>query len=361
MKKQARIDVRDYLDLNTSGTDLQGRIARNAEGLVRSLSNGLSPEGKEMADAMTSITGDTTGAVRKAPMKIKGLGDLQKVIDVYNQYYPEMNTQVQLGMVDSARNKARAEALKPGLFSKLWGKLTLDETFGELIEKSRADHFSPVSNTVHVFSENPSILAHELGHAADFTYRHKNSPGRMMGESALLNILSPFVGVGTLDDEFAATNNAWKALSQSEKGKELLKNLSRDLSGAGGTYVGSSIGGAIGAAAGIGGALTGSSDPVFIPIMHNGGKELGQRLGAATGREAGKFIDIPKYLMSATLPEPKPVSDRLKMHAADILNDLKSGNILKYPRDSFNSAKYVFNDIKEMAKAKLLALAKHFK
>jgi hypothetical protein len=33
---------------------------------------------------------------------------------------------------------------------------------------SRADHFDPVSNTVNVYHSDPSILAHELGHALDY-------------------------------------------------------------------------------------------------------------------------------------------------------------------------------------------------
>lgn len=42
----------------------------------------------------------------------------------------------------------------------------------------RADHFNPYSNTIQTYSGDPAVLAHELGHAADFNRFQRESKGK---------------------------------------------------------------------------------------------------------------------------------------------------------------------------------------
>lgn len=361
MKKQARIDIRDASEIDLGWYPIKEKIRERLRRFSDAFYNKITPEGEKALADLANITGDSSGALSRTPMKLKGLGELQKIIDVYNQYYPEMNTQVQLGMIDTARNRARRDALNLTPFMQGVGEVSLNDTVTKAMEAVRSDHFMPTSNTVHIFSENPSVLAHELGHAADFTFRHKGSPGRMLAESSGINMLVPTLGLGTLDQEMAATSNAYKALSKMEGSENILKNLSRDLGGAGGTYAGRSGGRALGLAAGVplgtlASTATGGNPVVFwatVDAMGGLGAGLGRDTGALIGKNIGKYVDIPKYLMSTTLPDPKPVNERLKLHLADILNDIKTKNILKYPGDTINSSRYAYNDLKEILKPKM--------
>jgi len=361
MKKQARIDIRDASEIDLGWYPIKEKLKERLRRFSDAFYNKTTPEGEKALADLASITGDSSGALFRTPMKLKGLGELQKVIDAYNQYYPEMSTQVQLGMIDTARNRARRDALNLTPFMQGVGEVSLNDTVAKAMEAVRSDHFMPTSNTVHIFNENPSILAHELGHAADFTFRHKGSPGRMLAESSGINALIPTLGLGTLDQEMAATSNAYKALSKVEGSENILKNLSRDLGGAGGTYAGRSGGRALGLVAGapLGAAASvalGGSPVAFwttLDAMGSLGSTFGRDVGSYIGRNVGKQVDIPKYLMSTTLPDPKPVKERLKLHLADILNDIKTKNIFKYPGDSINSTRYVYNDLKELLKPKM--------
>lgn len=79
------------------------------------------------------------------------------------------------------------------------------------------DYYNPLSNTVHLFSNNTAIALHECGHAKDFNSRE--NPG-------LYNTirLLPYVGsIVTLYQEFLATNNAMSYLRE-KKWDTLLAN-----------------------------------------------------------------------------------------------------------------------------------------
>ncbi len=88
---------------------------------------------------------------------------------------------------------------------------------------SRADHYNPFSESVHVYHPNKAVALHEIGHALDF------DKARLPGLKAVARILPPF----TLKQEWQASRNAMKYLDRNEQ-----QEAAKILEPAFGTYVG---------------------------------------------------------------------------------------------------------------------------
>lgn len=132
-----------------------------------------------------------------------------------------------------------------------------------LANLTRADHYNPLSNSIHSYINHPAIKAHEIGHAIDFDAANKK------GNNPFLSRLTYGFYPMTLFREGRASTNASRLLEEMdhpEKDK-ILDDSSRMLSAAYGTYVGSPLG-PIGSAAGAAG---------------------GQVIGVATRKGGGPF------------------------------------------------------------------------
>jgi len=110
---------------------------------------------------------------------------------------------------------------------------------------TRADHYNPASHAVTLYNNDPDILAHELGHAHDFSKR--NNPGAygfLRGIPAAGKFLA-------LPQEFTASERGMRLLNSyykkkygnnKERLKDVLKNAQKKLGTASGSYVGSALG-----------------------------------------------------------------------------------------------------------------------
>jgi hypothetical protein len=107
----------------------------------------------------------------------------------------------------------------PGIPVTIYSSLT-----GRLLG---GDHYNPYTNTVHLYSDDPGVALHELGHAKDF------EQSQFKGLYAVGRIL-PSVA---LAQEYAATDHAIDYLKEKKNQKEESKAYNT-LYAAYGTYVG---------------------------------------------------------------------------------------------------------------------------
>jgi hypothetical protein len=130
----------------------------------------------------------------------------------------------------------------------------------------RSDHYNPVAHSIHLYSKDPAIALHELGHAADFSRRNAE------GKDELTYTRQFSGGPGALFMEYAASKNAALAqlkmiqddpnLTPRQKTRAI-RRLNRVLGAAYGTYVGTYV------------------DPLPIsPIPAMAGGLIGQAVGA---------------------------------------------------------------------------------
>ncbi len=106
---------------------------------------------------------------------------------------------------------------------------------GETIIPGRVfggDHYNPFSNTVHIYSDVPSVALHEAGHSKDFARR------TWKGTYAAVYLLP----IAPLYHEARATNDALGYV-MTEGDVELQREAYQILYPAYGTYIGSAIGG----------------------------------------------------------------------------------------------------------------------
>ena len=92
------------------------------------------------------------------------------------------------------------------------------------------DHYNPITNSVHIFSNHPAIILHELGHALD--YRNRKYPG--------IYSFFGFVPIVSLYKEFVASKFVFNFLKKKKYYKEELAAY-RTLFPAYSTYVAGSI------------------------------------------------------------------------------------------------------------------------
>lgn len=101
---------------------------------------------------------------------------------------------------------------------------------------TRGDHYDAAANSVTLYTNNPAILAHELGHAKDYNKGHLE--GKLLTR-ALADVLP--LSPGTLYSEAKASIEAHKKLKKTKSFKHDVKSRGI-LGGAFGTYVGGGIG-----------------------------------------------------------------------------------------------------------------------
>lgn len=178
----------------------------------------------------------------------------------------------------------------PKLYKHLEGATGLDDKAKErmlanaksqlpAITMMQSPHYSPATNSVAVFGDNPAILAHELGHAADF-----NSD-----RNILRRISRKLPIYGQLRTEYVADRNAKKILSgissDPDKQKRIDALRRSTLYPSYGTYLGGALGGILGAGAGgVGAVYTGAP---LLPLI---GSVLGAAGGAYTGGWTGRGL-----------------------------------------------------------------------
>ncbi len=141
-----------------------------------------------------------------------------------NQYYPG----------DDWRRLRANESVGAGWRYTL-GTLSV---LGETIIPGRVfggDHYNPFTNTVHLYSDVPSVAIHEAGHSKDFAWR------KWKGTYAALYLLPG----APLYHEAKATNDALGYV-MTEGDSELQREAYEILYPAYGTYLGSAIGGSNG-------------------------------------------------------------------------------------------------------------------
>ena len=176
---------------------------------------------------------------------------------------------------------------------------TLANSYGAAL--NRADHFNPYSNTIQTYSGDPAVLAHELGHAADFNrfqreskgkgslYRNSRQLSTMAGRlaaglgGASKAVLGPAGAVAaqpmTLLTEARATENALKGQALR---KAMAEQYGTDEAGATeqarnilGPAYGSYLGGAAGAGIGLASALKGRKPTKAMALAPLAGVALG--------------------------------------------------------------------------------------
>lgn len=96
---------------------------------------------------------------------------------------------------------------------------------------TRADHYNPFTESVHVYHPSKAIALHEIGHALDY------DKAKLPGLKAVARILPPF----TLKQEWQASRNAMKYLDKKDQ-----QEASKILEPAFGTYAGSFAGALLG-------------------------------------------------------------------------------------------------------------------
>lgn len=159
--------------------------------------------------------------------------EIRKMIAAAKRDKELSDVQVNLGSVRPIEQMGRIWTNKnTSLPSKLLGTvLSPYDYFSASL--GRADHYDPFSNTVTTYTNEPAVLAHELGHAKDF--KQKGSPGLY----ALSRNLTPL----RLYQEYRASNNALSALGgqnlTTTERERTAARMNRILGGALGTYVGS--------------------------------------------------------------------------------------------------------------------------
>lgn len=137
-------------------------------------------------------------------------------------------------------------------------------------------HYSPITNSIGTFGDNPAVLAHELGHAADF-----NEDKHWIRRAS-----RKLPGYGNLRTEYVANRNAKEILSNITDDEDRQKRIHAlrrsSLYPSYGTY----LGGAAGSLAGAGGAIAAGAPP----LVAVGSSALGGLVGALLGGWGGRAL-----------------------------------------------------------------------
>jgi hypothetical protein len=159
-----------------------------------------------------------------------------------------------------------------GILGKLIGTISVPKSYISTA-LTRGDSYNPYSNTVHLFSKNPSTLLHELGHAEDF---NSNDVPDTLLKREWNGLKRTAYGAGaypiqpiTSVIEFRAWQNARKRIKaiikrfpkEKKLHEKLIDSYFRSMPGFFGSYVGNAIMPGLGSYAG---SLGGS----MIPTKH---------------------------------------------------------------------------------------------
>jgi len=119
---------------------------------------------------------------------------------------------------------------RTSILTKLLGTATqpINQALATL---SRGDHYNPFSHEVTSYTADPAVVAHELGHAQDFS--KAENPG--------IYTLTRMLPLSALSQEYTASKNAIKLLRKARMAKEISR-ANRVLGGGLGSYAGSMAG-----------------------------------------------------------------------------------------------------------------------
>lgn len=162
---------------------------------------------------------------------------------------------------------------------------------------NRADHYSPLTDTVTLYSSDPSIAAHELGHAVDLNnaLKSKSLLGRMYARAEITDPLVfriPLVPSAlALNREYNASRNAIDVLR--DRGPEAEDAAWSILAPAYGTYAG---GGALALNHLLGNRIVGGRIPYWAypvggAVAGHGVAKLRNYLARKKREDAGKKSD----------------------------------------------------------------------
>ena len=193
---------------------------------------------------------------------------------------------------------------KIGLLSKMLGTAAIPIN-DLLAQVQRMDNYNPYSDTVTMFSSDPAILRHELGHAQDFASRSYPIPYYMLRQKVpLLDLYQEGVASVKAVDHLA---DNLPDLIENEVDKEIIKlkldeiaRTNRVLGGGLGSYAGAATGG-LGARLLMPRLLTrfgpimekvpgGASGPKAKILMNLGGVVGGALSGALLGQAIGAAV-----------------------------------------------------------------------
>jgi hypothetical protein len=181
---------------------------------------------------LTALTMLTAAPLEPGPEKrdvenivaaLKGDKDLENTVLNLNDVHPLEN----LGRVWSNP--------KTSLLTKLWGTAAspLSDAYMAL---TRGDHYNPFADSATVFTNEPGIVAHELGHAQDFN--SGDYPG-IYTFARTMPVIGNFV---TPYQEYEASNRAMKTLAKTKDlSDKHLEHAGSLLSAGYGSYIGSMI------------------------------------------------------------------------------------------------------------------------
>lgn len=191
--------------------------------------------GRALGSPNTAITLGSLAPFRAGPdKKEKYIKELVKTLAKDKNLD---QTEVYLNDVHPLDNIAKVwKNKRTGVGTKLLGTLLspITDAYAALL---RADHYNPFADTASVFTNEPGIVAHEIGHAQDIN--SQDYPGLYT-----LARMAPIINLGVIPyQEYAASRNAVKTL-QKTKGisKNDLDHAGSLLSAGMGSYVGSLAG-----------------------------------------------------------------------------------------------------------------------
>jgi len=147
-----------------------------------------------------------------------------------------------------------------------------------------APHYSPITNSIGTFGDNPAVLAHELGHAADFN-EDKHWIRRASRKL-------PYYG--NLRTEYVANRNAKEILSNITDDEDRQKRIHAlrrsSLYPSYGTYLGGAAGSLIGGGGLLAAALAAGTEPRAAATVGVAGSMLGGLSGALLGGWGGRAL-----------------------------------------------------------------------
>ena len=215
--------------------------------------------GRVLGSPMTALTLGITSPFKPGPESDED--HIKETIKLLAKDKNLDNTEVYLNDVHPLDNLVKVwKNKRTGIGTKLLGTVQ-----SPLIDMQtalmRADHYNPFSDTATVFTNEPGILAHELGHAQDFNSREY--PG-LYALSRGVPIVNWFT---TPYQEYIASEKAMKTLNKNKAiSDEELNRAGSILSAGFGSYAGNIAGELVGAPGALAlpgawvGRLTGKAD-----------------------------------------------------------------------------------------------------
>lgn len=196
--------------------------------------------GRVLGSPLTALTLGITSPFKPGP----GIDEkhIEETIKTLKKDENLDNTEVYLNDVHPIDNLIKVwKNKRTGIGTKLWGTYAspMNDLYASLF---RADHYNPFADTATIFTNEPGIVAHELGHAQDFNSR--DYPG-LYALSRGIPVVNWFT---TPYQEYIASEKAMKTLNKNKAvSDEELNRAGSILSAGFGSYAGNVAGEMVGA------------------------------------------------------------------------------------------------------------------